>query len=240
MGAGTSKNKVVQLSPSQHKNLTSYPTKKGEPKTAAKHTPKRKASLQTSHASIQQAHQKKTTSKDDSNSKSPLSIGDSMKSPSSSTAVVSQKSSTTTMKSKSIPRKSNSSGNSSGGENSSASLKGKHQSSKTVANLSPKKSKPHSALIIIGMQNDFISGNLRIGHNPANVISRVNTLRRCYFSTIVVIQRSHPKNHVSFASQHPQKEPFDTVNIPNPASPGKKLSQVDYAHTRAGDNIFVI
>ena len=66
------------------------------------------------------------------------------------------------------------------------------------------------ALIIIDIQNDFLpGGSLEVKGGDA-IIQVVNHLQE-YFNMVVATQDWHPKNHSSFASNNPGKEPGDHV-----------------------------
>lgn len=63
--------------------------------------------------------------------------------------------------------------------------------------------KPKSALVIVDVQNDFISGSLAIdkcpaGHNGHDVIPVINQLIQLPFDLIVFTLDWHPENHISF------------------------------------------
>jgi nicotinamidase/pyrazinamidase len=67
-----------------------------------------------------------------------------------------------------------------------------------------------SALIVVDVQNDFCpGGNLAIqdGDTVAGVINRIAP----FFRYAVATKDWHPAGHISFASSHPGKKPFDTV-----------------------------
>lgn len=68
-------------------------------------------------------------------------------------------------------------------------------------------------LLVIDVQNDFLPGGALAVPNGDAVIAPINRLadiaRHC-----VVTQDWHPASHVSFASQHPGKTPFETVVMP--------------------------
>ena len=63
---------------------------------------------------------------------------------------------------------------------------------------------PKSALIIVDVQNDFISGSLAIKNCPAKqdgeaVVPLINTLlEQCNFDLVVYSCDWHPKDHISF------------------------------------------
>lgn len=70
-----------------------------------------------------------------------------------------------------------------------------------------------SALIVVDVQNDFCpGGNLAVAGGD-EVVPVVNALGR-RFTTIVLTQDWHPTGHSSFASSHPGKLPFETVELP--------------------------
>ena len=68
------------------------------------------------------------------------------------------------------------------------------------------------ALILIDIQNDFIpGGSLEVPHGD-EIIPVVNELQD-KFDLVVATQDWHPQNHVSFASNHDGKEPFDEIEL---------------------------
>ncbi|WP_133127864.1 bifunctional nicotinamidase/pyrazinamidase [Legionella nagasakiensis] len=67
-----------------------------------------------------------------------------------------------------------------------------------------------NALIIIDVQNDFIKdGTLEVpdGHRIIPVINQIQD----YFDLVLATQDWHPADHKSFASNHPDKKPFDQI-----------------------------
>jgi nicotinamidase/pyrazinamidase len=67
-------------------------------------------------------------------------------------------------------------------------------------------------LIVVDVQNDFCpGGNLAVthGNEVIPVINRLGSL----FGNIVVTQDWHPRNHQSFASQHPGRRPYETTTL---------------------------
>jgi nicotinamidase/pyrazinamidase len=74
-----------------------------------------------------------------------------------------------------------------------------------------KSTKQITALLIIDMQNDFLSGGSLAVPGGNRIINKINKLRELY-KTIVISKDWHPKNHVSFASTH-KKPLFSTINI---------------------------
>lgn len=72
--------------------------------------------------------------------------------------------------------------------------------------------KKHAALIMVDIQNDFCKGgNLAVPDGDA-VVALANQLQP-YFEIVIASKDWHPKNHVSFASNHPGKKIADTVLV---------------------------
>jgi nicotinamidase/pyrazinamidase len=57
-----------------------------------------------------------------------------------------------------------------------------------------------NGLLIIDIQNDFITGSLAIDHSYS-IISKINQIKT-HFDIVILSQDSHPKNHISFASNN--------------------------------------
>lgn len=69
-----------------------------------------------------------------------------------------------------------------------------------------------NALIIVDVQNDFLpGGNLEVP-NSGHIIEVINRLQ-LQFELVVATQDWHPRNHISFATNHPDKLPFDNIMI---------------------------
>lgn len=69
-----------------------------------------------------------------------------------------------------------------------------------------------SALIVVDVQNGFVTGGalpVRDGEAVVPVINRLSTV----FENIVVTQDWHTPGHASFASTYPGKQPFETVEL---------------------------
>lgn len=67
-----------------------------------------------------------------------------------------------------------------------------------------------TALVIIDVQNDFMPyGSLGVpdGDQIVPVINKILP----YYDLVVATQDWHPQNHISFASNHPGKKPFDKI-----------------------------
>jgi nicotinamidase/pyrazinamidase len=69
------------------------------------------------------------------------------------------------------------------------------------------------ALVVIDVQNDFCaSGALAVPQGGA-IVSGINDLMH-QFDVRVLTQDWHPAGHSSFASSHPKKAAYDTVQMP--------------------------
>lgn len=70
-----------------------------------------------------------------------------------------------------------------------------------------------NALIVVDIQNDFLPGGaLAVAEGDA-VVAPVNALMPL-FDTVVLTADWHPADHASFASEHPGKAPFETIEMP--------------------------
>lgn len=70
-----------------------------------------------------------------------------------------------------------------------------------------------TALIVVDVQNDFCpGGNLAVAGGD-EIVPLVNALGK-RFATVVLTQDWHPAGHSSFASSHPGRAPFETVEMP--------------------------
>lgn len=68
-------------------------------------------------------------------------------------------------------------------------------------------------LIVVDVQNDFCPGGaLAVPHGDA-VVPIVNRLA-AQFRNVVLTQDWHPRGHLSFASAHPGRNPYDTIAAP--------------------------
>jgi nicotinamidase/pyrazinamidase len=75
--------------------------------------------------------------------------------------------------------------------------------------------RPHDrrVLIVVDVQNDFMPGGTLAVPDGAAIIPVINRLAQ-HFAHVVLTQDWHPADHLSFASQHPGKKPFETVALP--------------------------
>ena len=66
------------------------------------------------------------------------------------------------------------------------------------------------ALIVVDIQNDFISGSLSVPKG-IEIINPINKLIKQKWNSVIYTMDSHPKNHISFLSQHNMKKIGDTI-----------------------------
>ena len=67
-------------------------------------------------------------------------------------------------------------------------------------------------LIVVDVQNDFCPGGALAVPQGDEIIPTVNRLA-AEFAHVVLTQDWHPPGHASFASSHPDKQPFDTIDV---------------------------
>ena len=71
----------------------------------------------------------------------------------------------------------------------------------------------HDVLIAVDVQNDFCpGGRLAVPHGD-EVVPAINRLCET-FRHVVLTQDWHPPGHLSFASSHPGRQPFETITAP--------------------------
>jgi len=70
----------------------------------------------------------------------------------------------------------------------------------------------NSVLIVVDVQNDFCPGGALAVPGGDEVVLVVNALAR-RFENVVLTQDWHPAGHVSFASSHAEKAPFDVIEL---------------------------
>jgi nicotinamidase/pyrazinamidase len=70
-----------------------------------------------------------------------------------------------------------------------------------------------SCLIIADVQNDFCPGGALAVRTGDEVVQLINRLA-VRFENVVLTQDWHPRGHASFASSHPGKKPFETIELP--------------------------
>ena len=69
-----------------------------------------------------------------------------------------------------------------------------------------------SVLLVIDVQNDFLPGGALAVARGDEVIPVINTLAP-RFDNVILTQDWHPPRHISFASSHPGKAPFETIEL---------------------------
>jgi nicotinamidase/pyrazinamidase len=70
----------------------------------------------------------------------------------------------------------------------------------------------HDVLIVIDVQNDFCPGGALAVADGDAVIDAINRIVLS-FSHIVLTQDWHPSNHSSFATAHPGKQAFESIEL---------------------------
>ena len=68
-------------------------------------------------------------------------------------------------------------------------------------------------LVVVDMQYDFLPGGSLAVAGGDEIVPLINTLAR-KFTNVVLTQDWHPADHISFASQHAGKNPFETIDLP--------------------------
>ena len=69
-------------------------------------------------------------------------------------------------------------------------------------------------LIIIDVQNDFLPGGSLEVPESDYILPVINKIQN-KFDLVIATQDWHPKNHMSFASNHPGHKPFDVITYLN-------------------------
>jgi nicotinamidase/pyrazinamidase len=68
------------------------------------------------------------------------------------------------------------------------------------------------ALVLVDLQYDFMpGGTLAVGRGDETVAIANRLLP--HFSTVVATQDWHPRDHKSFAANHPGKQPYDVIEV---------------------------
>lgn len=78
---------------------------------------------------------------------------------------------------------------------------------------------------VIDVQNDFLPGGSLAVHNGDHIIPIINTLLQNCFRYAFATQDWHPKNHISFASSHRNKNVSEIIDLPY----GKQMLWPDHA-----------
>lgn len=69
-----------------------------------------------------------------------------------------------------------------------------------------------ACLIVVDVQNDFIPGGALAVPRGDEVVPVINRLA-ARFENVILTQDWHPRGHASFASSHPGKKPFETIEL---------------------------
>lgn len=73
-----------------------------------------------------------------------------------------------------------------------------------------------NALLIIDVQNDFCRGGSLEVKDADDILPVINHLRKTIpFNYVYLISDWHPTDHISFASNHPGKNAFETISLTN-------------------------
>ena len=72
---------------------------------------------------------------------------------------------------------------------------------------------PQDVLLVVDVQNGFVPGGNLPVKDGDQVVPLINRLARA-FEHVVLTQDWHTPGHISFASSHPGKKPFETVALP--------------------------
>jgi nicotinamidase/pyrazinamidase len=68
-------------------------------------------------------------------------------------------------------------------------------------------------LLVVDVQNGFVPGGALPVKDGDQIVALINRLARA-FPHVVLTQDWHTAGHISFASSHPGKKPFDTITLP--------------------------
>jgi len=71
---------------------------------------------------------------------------------------------------------------------------------------------PTDALLVIDMQRDFLPGGKLAVPDGDAIIQGINAIA-ARFEHVILTQDWHPLGHISFASSHPGKQPFETTQV---------------------------
>lgn len=73
---------------------------------------------------------------------------------------------------------------------------------------------PRAALILVDVQPDFMPGGALACHEGEAIVPGIDRLLRSrVFRHVVATQDWHPRGHVSFASSHPGRAPFEQIAL---------------------------
>ena len=72
---------------------------------------------------------------------------------------------------------------------------------------------PEAALLVVDVQNCFLPGGSLAVAKGDEIVPLINRIAKS-FQNVVLTQDWHTPGHVSFASSHPGKKPFETIKLP--------------------------
>jgi nicotinamidase/pyrazinamidase len=84
---------------------------------------------------------------------------------------------------------------------------------KALSAATPIKIDDASALLVIDVQNGFLPGGSLAVKDGDQVIPVINRIAKG-FAEVVMTQDWHTAGHISFASSHPGKKPFEVIDLP--------------------------
>ena len=84
---------------------------------------------------------------------------------------------------------------------------------KALSAATPIKLDEASALLVIDVQNGFLPGGSLAVQDGDQVIPVINRIAKG-FANVVMTQDWHTAGHISFASTHPGKKPFEVIDLP--------------------------
>jgi nicotinamidase/pyrazinamidase len=70
-----------------------------------------------------------------------------------------------------------------------------------------------ACLVVVDVQNDFMPGGALAVPKGDEVVPVINRLA-ARFENVLLTQDWHPRGHASFASSHPGKKAFETIELP--------------------------
>jgi nicotinamidase/pyrazinamidase len=71
----------------------------------------------------------------------------------------------------------------------------------------------HDVLVVVDVQNGFMPGGSLPVPEGDRVVPVINRIALA-FRHVIITQDWHTRHHVSFASSHPGRKPFDTIALP--------------------------
>lgn len=71
---------------------------------------------------------------------------------------------------------------------------------------------PNDVLVVVDVQYDFLPGGSLAVAGGDEIVPLINQLAK-KFAHVVLTQDWHPADHISFASQHAGKSPFDSIDL---------------------------